>query len=201
VSFIFVPACSGFELKERRMTAAAKAKIENNSANRVAKEKLISGFGEEMKDAGLVVVTQQIGLNADETRNLRVQLRKENVGLKVGKNTLVKHAIKGTKLAALEKFLRGPTALAYSKDPIAAAKVTVEFAKKNEKFKIIGAAMGDQILDADQTKALASLPSLDQLRGKLIGLLLAPATKIAGVLQAPAGQLARVMSARSKQSA
>ncbi len=183
------------------MTAAAKAKIENNSANRVAKEKLISGFGEEMKDAGLVVVTQQIGLNADETRNLRVQLRKENVGLKVGKNTLVKHAIKGTKLAALEKFLRGPTALAYSKDPIAAAKVTVEFAKKNEKFKIIGAAMGDQILDADQTKALASLPSLDQLRGKLIGLLLAPATKIAGVLQAPAGQLARVMSARSKQSA
>ncbi len=173
----------------------------HNSANRVAKEKMIAALGDELKDVGLVVVTQQVGLNADETRNLRVELRKENVGLKVGKNTLIKHAIKGTAIAALEKFLHGPTALAYSKDPVSAAKVTAAFAKKNDKFKIVGGAMGDQVLDANQIKALATLPSLDQLRGKLIGLLLAPATKIAGVLQAPAGQLARVMSARSKQDA
>ncbi|HEU0118568.1 MAG TPA: 50S ribosomal protein L10 [Alphaproteobacteria bacterium] len=183
------------------MTAAAKKIEAPHSANRAAKEKLVAVLGDELKDVGLVVVTQQVGLNADETRNLRVQLHKENVGLKVGKNTLVKHALKGTKLEALEKFLRGPTALAYSKDPVAAAKVTVEFAKKNDKFKVIGGAMGDQVLDAAQVKTLASLPSLDQLRGKIVGLLQAPATKIAGVLQAPAGQLARVLSARSKQSA
>jgi large subunit ribosomal protein L10 len=171
----------------------------NTSANRVAKEDLVKAFGDEVKDAELVVVTQQLGLNAEETRQLRVQFHKENVGFKVGKNTLVRHAIKGTKIAALEKFLKGPTALAFSKDPIAAAKVAVAFAKKNEKFKIVGAAMGDQVLDEAQTKALASLPSLDQLRGKIIGLILAPATKIAGILQAPAGQLARVVAAKSRQ--
>ena len=171
------------------------------SANRKAKELLVEAIGSEVKDAGIVVVTQQVGLNADQTRQLRVAFRKENIGYKVGKNTLVKHAIKGTSLAGLEKFMQGPTALAFSADPIAAARVAVEFSKKNNKFKVIGAAMGDQILDAAQTKALASLPSLDELRGKLIGLLQAPATKIAAVLQAPAGQLARVMSARGRQDA
>ena len=171
------------------------------SNNRLAKEKLVSVLGSEVKDAEIVVVTQQLGLNAEQTRQLRVEFRKENVGFKVGKNTLVKHAIKDTKLAGLGQFMHGPTALAYSKDPIAAARAAVAFAKKNEKFKIIGAAMGDQVLDEAQTKALAALPSLDQLRGKIIGLILAPATKIAGVLQAPAGQLARVLSARSRQEA
>ena len=173
--------------------------IENHSQNRLAKEKLSAALGENVKDAGIVVVTQQLGLNADETRQLRVQLRKEDVGFTVGKNTLVKIALNDTKLAGLAKFLNGPTALAYSKDPIAAAKATVEFAKKNQKLKIVGAAMGDQILDEAQTKQLASLPSLDQLRATLIGLLQAPATKIAGVLQAPAGQLARVLAARARQ--
>jgi large subunit ribosomal protein L10 len=185
------------------MTATA-AKTEKPvhppSPNRVGKEKLVATMSDELKDGHLVVVIQQLGLNADETLDLRRKLRAAGVGLKVGKNTLVKHAIKGTKIAALEKFLHGPTALAFSKDPVAAAKVTVEFAKKNEKLKIIAAAMGDQLLDANQTKTLASLPSLDELRGKLIGLILAPATKIAGILQAPAGQLARVMSARGKQA-
>lgn len=169
------------------------------SANRKAKEQLVQAFGEELKDVELVVITHQSGLNADETLDLRRKLRASGVGFKIGKNTLIKHAIKGTKIAALEKFLHGPTALAFSKDPVAAAKVTVEFAKKNDKLKVVAAAMGDQVLDEAQTKALASLPSLDQLRGKLIGLLLAPATKIACVLQAPAGQLARVMSARGRQ--
>ena len=171
------------------------------SNNRKAKEKLVTAIGGEVQDAEIVVVTQQLGLNADQTRQLRVEFRKENVGFKVGKNTLVKHAFKDTKLAGLGQFMHGPTALAYSKDPIAAARVAVAFAKKNEKFKIVGAIMGDQILDETQTRTLASLPSLDQLRGKIIGLILAPATKIAGVLQAPAGQLARVLSARGRQEA
>jgi large subunit ribosomal protein L10 len=128
-------------------------------------------------------------------------MHKENVHLKVGKNTIIRHMIKDTKLAGLDRFLHGPTALAFSHDPVAAAKVSVEFGKKNDKFKVVGAVMGDQVLDEAQTKALAGLPSLDQLRGKIIGLLLAPATKIVCVLQAPAGQLARVMSARSRQEA
>src|ERR1700722_19915081 len=178
---------------------ATTAAHTNNSAKRVEKEKLVSAFGEEVKDAGIVVVTQQKGLNADETRQLRVQLHKENIGFKIGKNTLIKLAIKGTKLAGLEKLLRGPTALAFSKDPIAAARVAVAFAKKNDKLKIVGAAMGDQLLDEAQTRALVSLPSLNELRGKIVGLLQAPATKIVCVLQAPAGQLARVLAAKARQ--
>jgi len=172
-----------------------------HSPNRLAKEQLVIEIDEEIKTAELIVVTQQLGLNADQTRNLRIEMRKNGVGLKVAKNKLVKHAIKDTKFAALEKFLVGPTALAYSKDPIAAAKSAVDFAKKNDKFKIIGGVMGDQLLEAAQVNALAALPSLNQLRGKLVGLLQAPATKIAGILQAPAGQLARVLSARSRQEA
>jgi len=182
-------------------TAAAKkaAAAHAPSPNRVAKEKTIGSIGEELKNNGLVVVVHQLGLNADQTLDLRRKLRAAGVDLKVGKNTLVKHAIKGTAIEGLEKFLHGPTALAFSKDPIAAAKITVEFAKKNDKLKIIASIMNGQILDAAQTKALATLPSLNELRGKIIGLILAPATKIAGVLQAPAGQLARVLAARSKQ--
>jgi large subunit ribosomal protein L10 len=172
-----------------------------HSPNRVAKEKLVADIDEELKGAGLIVVTQQLGLNADQTRTLRVEMRKSGVGLKVAKNKLVKHAIKDTKFAALEKFLHGPTALAYSKDPIAAAKAAVDYAKKNDKFKVVGAVMGDQLLEAAQVNALATLPSLDQLRAKIVGLLQAPATKIAGILQAPAGQLARVLSARGRQEA
>ncbi len=171
----------------------------NTSANRVDKEKLVTELADELKGAEIVVVTQQTGLSADETRELRITMRKENVGLKVSKNTIIRHVIKGTKIAGLEKFLQGPTVLAYSKDPIAAAKAAAAFAKKNEKFKIVGAVMGEQLLDEAQTKTLASLPSLDQLRSKLIGLLQAPATKIASILQAPAGQLARVVAARGRQ--
>src|SRR4051812_36596510 len=121
-------------------TAKKEIPVHPPSANRLAKGERITDLGDGFKDAHLVVVTQQLGLNADETLDLRRKLRAGGVGLKVGKNTLVKHAIKGSKIEALEKFLHGPTALAYSKDPIAAAKITVEFAKKNEKLKIIAAA-------------------------------------------------------------
>lgn len=171
------------------------------SANRAAKLELIEAIGSNIEDANLIVVVQQNGLTADQTLNLRRSMRAAGVTIKVGKNTLVKRAIKDTRLAGLEPFLVGPTALAFSKDPVAAAKVAAEFAKKNDKFKIIGAAMGDKILDAKSVMVLATLPSLDQLRGKIIGLVQAPATKIAGVLQAPAGQLARVVAAHAKQAA
>lgn len=152
-------------------------------------------------EAKLVVVVEQKGLNADQTLALRRAMRAAGVTLKVEKNTLVKLAIKDTVLAGLEPLMKGPTALAYSQDPIAAAKVAAEFAKKNDKFKLVGAVMDGQLLDAKGAMALATLPSLDELRGKIVGLLLAPATKIAGVLQAPAGQLARVVSAHAKQAA
>ncbi len=174
---------------------------EHISPNRQAKEDLIAEINADIKDSEIIVVAQQLGLNADQTRNLRVAMRKEGVNLKVAKNTLVRHVIEGTKFAALEKFLQGPTALAYSKDVVAAAKASVEFSKKNDKFKIVGGVMNGEVLEEAQIKFLASLPSLDQLRAKIVGLLQAPATKIACVLSAPAGQVARVLSARGRQEA
>ncbi|MDX9690632.1 MAG: 50S ribosomal protein L10 [Proteobacteria bacterium] len=171
------------------------------SENRKVKEGKVASYGEDMKAAGLIVIAEQCGLNADETLELRRSTRAEQVALKVMKNTLAKLALNEIGLSGLDSYMKGPTILAYSKDPVTAAKVVAEFAKKNQKIKILGAAMGSQILDAKGAMALASLPSLNELRGKLVGLLQAPATKIAGVTQAPAGQLARVLSARSKQAA
>jgi len=173
----------------------------HTSPNRAAKEKMISDIDMEIKESEIIVVNQQLGLNATETRELRVALRKQGVGLKVAKNKLVKHVIEGSKFAVIEKFLHGPTALAYSKDPVAAAKASVEFAKKNEKFKVIGGVMNGEVIEEAQIKVLAALPSMDQLRAKIVGLLQAPSTKIARVLQAPAGQVARVLAARGRQEA
>ncbi|MDD2324917.1 MAG: 50S ribosomal protein L10 [Alphaproteobacteria bacterium] len=174
---------------------------EQVSDNRKVKFGKVDQIRDGVKDAELVVVLVQNGLDADQTLALRRAMRAAGVEMKIEKNTLVKLAIKDTILAGLEPYMKGPTALAYSKDPVAAAKVAAEFAKKNDKLKIVAAAMGDQILDAKEAMALASLPSLDELRGKLVGLLVAPATKIACVVQAPAGQLARVISAYSKKEA
>ena len=174
---------------------------ENLSDNRRTKEGKVGQIRDGIKDAGLVVVLVQNGLDADQTLALRRAMRAAGVTMKIAKNTLVKRAFKDSVLAGLEPYMKGPTALAYSTDPVAAAKVAAEFAKKNDKLKIIAAAMGDEILDAKGAMALATLPSLDELRGKLVGLLVAPATKIACVVQAPAGQLARVISAYSKKAA
>ena len=171
------------------------------SENRRVKEEKVAAIGSEIKEAGLVVVVEQKGLDADQTLALRRSMRASGVKFKVEKNTLVKLAIKGTELEGLGEYLSGPTALAYSEDAVAAAKVAAEFAKdkaNKDKFKIIGAAMGGKIMDEKGAMQLATMPSLDESRGKLVGLVLAPATKIAGVVQAPAGQLARVISAKSK---
>lgn len=142
-----------------------------------------------------IVVAQNQGLTAGQTSELRVGMRKEGVHFKVSKNRLVIRALKGTRFEGIGPMLKGPIGIATSKDPVAAAKVAALFAKNNEKFVIIGGALGDKILDKAAIEALSKLPSLDELRGKLVGLLQAPAQRIATLAQAPASQVARVISA------
>jgi large subunit ribosomal protein L10 len=151
--------------------------------------------------SGAVVVTHYLGLTVAEMTDLRGRLRKEGASLKVVKNTLVKKALDGANGEAGDALFIGPVAVAYGPDPVSAAKVATEFAKANDKFKVIGAIMGKDVLDAKAVGALATLPSLDQLRAQLIGLVQAPATKVAGVLAAPAGQLARVFNAYATKDA
>jgi large subunit ribosomal protein L10 len=133
--------------------------------------------------------------------DLRLRLRKAGASFRVAKNRLAMRAVEGTQANGIADLFKGPTGIAYSKDPVAAPKVLVAYAKENAKLKILGGIAVGSVLDPQGVKALAELPSLDQLRGKIIGLLQAPATKIAGVLQAPAGQLARVLSAHAKKAA
>ena len=147
-----------------------------------------------------VIVTHNLGLSATEITNLRRETRAGGATFRVAKNRLARLALEGSAFEGIADLLTGPTALAYSLDPVAAAKVVVAFAKKNEKLIILGGAMAGQTLDVAGVRALASLPSLDELRGQLVGLIQAPATKIAGVVQAPAGQLARVLKAYADQS-
>ena len=146
-------------------------------------------------DAGVVVVTHYSGLTVAEMTSLRTKLREVGAQFKVVKNRLVKRALVGRDGEAAAEMFTGPIGIAYSQDPVAASKAAVDFAKKNEKLVLVGGWMGQTILDDKDVKSLASLPSLDQLRGKLVGLIQAPATKIAGVVQAPASQLARVLKA------
>ncbi len=151
--------------------------------------------------AGVVVVGHYAGLTVADLTTLRVRLSQAGAGLKVVKNRLAKIAIDGTPSAAGAHLFTGPTAIAYSEDPIAAPKVAAAFAKEKEKFVLVGGLLGPTVLDARGVQDLATLPSLDELRGKIIGLINAPATKIAGVLQAPGGQLARVLAAYAAKEA
>jgi large subunit ribosomal protein L10 len=151
-------------------------------------------------ESGAIVVTHYLGLTVAEMTDLRGRLRKEGASLKVVKNRLAQKALNGSGEEATSLF-KGPVAIAYGPDAVSAAKVSTQYAKDNEKFSIVGGMMGEVVLDAKAVDALAKLPSLDELRGKLIGLLQAPATKIAGVLVAPAGQLARVFGAYAAKDA
>jgi large subunit ribosomal protein L10 len=144
---------------------------------------------------GVVVVAHYAGLTVADMTKLRSDMRSAGGQVKVAKNKLVKLALEGTDAKGIADLLKGPTCLAYSADPVAAPKAAVKFAKSNEKFVILGGAMGPTVLDSKGVNSLASLPSLDELRGKLIGLLQAPATKIARTLNEPAAQLARVIAA------
>lgn len=163
--------------------------------NRSEKAEAIVELNQIFMNASLMVVTRQSGLTVQEVTDLRRKVRAAGATYKVAKNRLTLRALEGTPFKGLGPLFKGPTAIAYSKDPVAAAKVISAFAKDNEKLTIVGGGLGAETLDVAGVQALATLPSLDALRGKIIGLIQAPATKIAGVLQAPAGQLARVFSA------
>lgn len=151
--------------------------------------------------SGVVVVSHYAGLTVADMTTLRVRLREAGAGLKVVKNRLAKIALEGTPGAEVSRLFKGPVAIAYSPDPVSAPKVAVAYAKEKDQFVLLGAVMGATVLDQKGVQALATMPSLDELRGKIIGVLNAPATKIAGVLQAPAGQLARVLNAYATKDA
>jgi large subunit ribosomal protein L10 len=165
------------------------------AVNRSEKAEAIVELNQIFKDANLMVVTRQSGLTVQEVTDLRRKVRAAGASYKVAKNRLMLRALEGTSFSALGSLFKGPIAIAYSKDPVAAAKVISAFAKDNEKLTIVGGSLSGEALDVAGVQALATLPSLDALRGKIIGLLQAPATKIAGVLVAPAGQVARVFAA------
>jgi large subunit ribosomal protein L10 len=172
--------------------------VETN-VDRKEKSELVASLHEKFVEAGLVVVTHNQGLTVAEITDLRRKIRAAGAGFKVTKNRLTRLALADTKFTGIDNLFTGPTAIAYSKDPVAAAKVVVDFAKGNEKLVILGASLGSNVLNVEGVKALATLPSLDQLRAKLVGMIQTPATRIAGVLQAPGGQVARVLAAYAKK--
>jgi large subunit ribosomal protein L10 len=163
--------------------------------DREQKAQAVAALKDLFSSAGVVVLTHNNGLTVAEVTQLRRKMRDAGASFKVAKNRLAQIALRGTTYEPISDLFRGPTGIAYSSDVIAAAKVAVTFAKGNERFVILGGAMGQTRLDPNGVKALAEMPSLDELRGKLVGLLQAPATKIAGVLQAPGSKLARVFAA------
>ena len=169
--------------------------------DRAQKAVSIEALKSVFEAAGAVVVTHNLGLTVAEMTDLRGRLRKEGASLKVVKNTLAIKALGGSVGEEGDALFTGPVAIAYAPDPVSAAKVATEYAKTNDKFVVVGGIMGATVLDAKGVVALATLPSLDELRAKLLGLLNAPATKVAGVLQAPAAQLARVFSAYASKDA
>ena len=167
---------------------------------RAAKAELVTELKGVFKTANTVVVAHNAGLTVAQMQTLRKQARASGAQVKVAKNRLAKIALEGTDVASIAPLLKGPTVIAYSGDPIAASKVAADFAKTHEKFVILGGAMGKTALDMNGVKALAALPSLNELRAKLIGLLQAPATKIAQVIGAPAAKVARVVQAYASKS-
>lgn len=169
--------------------------------NRTEKEELVAEMREMFANSSTVVVSHYSGLTVAQLEELRGKMREAGASFKVTKNRLTKLALADSKFEGLADILSGPTAIAFSEDAVAAAKATVEFAKKNDKLVILGGAMDETALDVDGVKALASMPSLDELRGKLVGVLQAPAQKLAAVSQAPAGQLARVFGAYGSSEA
>jgi large subunit ribosomal protein L10 len=169
--------------------------------DRAQKAESIETLKGVFEGAGAVVVTHYMGLTVAEMTDLRLRLRKEGATLKVVKNTLAQKALDGSIGEAGDALFTGPVAIAFGPDVSAAAKVATQYAKDNDKFTVVGGFMGETVLDQAGIKALATLPSLDQIRATLIGLIQAPATKVAGVLQAPAGQLARVFGAYAAKDA
>ena len=167
--------------------------------DKAQKSKVVTALNEVFSNTGVIVVAHYSGLSVTEMTDLRSRAREAGAQVKVAKNRLAKLALEGTEVSGITELFSGPTCIAYSDDPVAAPKAAVNFAKENEKLVILGGTMGATALDPNGVKSLASLPSLDELRGTLVGLLQAPAGKIARVVSAPGGQLARVISAKASQ--
>ena len=162
---------------------------------RAEKREAVTALNQVFKDTGTVVVAHYSGLSVSDMTDFRARMREAGGGVKVAKNRLAKLALEGTDVAHIADLFTGPTVIAFSQDPVAAAKVAVDYAKTNEKLIILGGAIGQTNLKPDGVKALAALPSLDELRAKLVGMIATPATRIAQVVAAPAGQVARVIGA------
>ena len=169
--------------------------------DRSQKANAVAELNATFNEAGVVVITRNLGMTVAQSTALRVKMREGGASFKVSKNSLAKLAIANTDYAGIGEMLTGPVALGTSVDPVAAAKTVIEFAKTNDKLEVVGGAMGSVILNADGIKALASLPSLDQLRGTLVGIIQAPATKLAQLATAPAAKLARVFGAYAAKEA
>ena len=165
--------------------------------DRTQKQALVDTLQSEFTGSVCIVVTHQSGMSVAEATQLRRQMREAGASFRVTKNRLAKRALEGTEFAGLAPLFTGPTAVAFSRDPVAAAKAAVTFANRNDKLQIVGGGLAGQTLDAAGVRALATLPSLDELRGRIIGLIQGPATKLAGLLQAPGAQLARVLAAHA----
>ena len=169
--------------------------------DRAQKAAAVAELTRTFSEVGVVVVTRNLGMTVAQSTDLRTKMRAVGATYKVSKNKLARIALDGTDYLSIGDMLTGPVALATSPDPVAAAKVAVEFAKTNDKFEIVGGAMGATALDVEGVKALATLPSLDELRAKIVGLLVAPATKLATLTQAPGAQIARVLAAYAEKEA
>jgi large subunit ribosomal protein L10 len=169
------------------------------AVERAEKRELVETLNAAFTNTGVIVVAHYQGLTVADMQALRARMRDAGGKVKVAKNRLAKLALQGTDAEHIVDLFKGPTVIAYSADPVAAAKVAVDFSKVNDKLVILGGAMGTTNLNADGVKALASLPSLDELRAKLLGMLNTPATRIAQVVNAPASQLARVFAAYAKK--
>jgi len=169
------------------------------AVDRAEKRELVGTLNDVFKNTGVIVVAHYSGLSVADMTTLRSRMKAAGGSLKVAKNRLAKIALKGTDAEHISDLFQGPTVVAYSDDPVAAPKVAADFAKANDKFVIIGGAMGRTNLDAGRVEALARMPSLDELRARLVGMINTPATRVAGVLAAPGAQLARVLGAYARK--
>ncbi len=165
------------------------------------KSQLVASLNATFKSAAVVVVAHNKGLTANQVLDLRNKMAAAGATIRVAKNSLTKLALEGTDAKGMMGLFTGPTMLAFANDPVAAPKVAADFAKIHEKFVLLGGALGITMMDATAVKALASLPSLNELRGRLLGMIQTPATRIAGVVAAPASQLARVLNAYATKAA
>ena len=191
-----VPLTLGNQAAPSKASAASWRQM----LDRLEKREFVAELSAVFADTSMVVVTRNAGMTVADVTALRRKMREAGASFKVAKNRLALLALDGTRFDGLAPLMKGPTAISWSKDPVAVAKAAVDFAKTNDKFVLVGGALGTQVLDVAGVKSLAEMPPLDTLRAKLLGMLKTPATRIAGVLQAPAGQLARVFAAYADAS-